>query len=91
MSKMLPNTMDRKLWKAVRKLQIDLLQIKWIANDAHLRVPELEKVCLKQCENDLLECVIYCGNDSPCLSACMRLAQECEDSKLEFSPLPFSE
>ena len=57
----------------------------FIAYIRHFRVPDLNQSCVKRCEKDLLECASYCGNDSPCLSACMRLEKECEDSKFKYS------
>ena len=85
-SKIFFNTTDLMLWQAARKFKTKFMHqnLCIFTHFWHFRVPDLEKVCMERCENDLLECVIYCGNDSACISACMRLEQECEDSKSKF-------
>ena len=46
-----------------------------------LRVPDLNVVCTKRCEEIQFECILDCGDDSACISQCVREISECLNGK----------
>ena len=49
-----------------------------------LRVPDLNVACTNRCEKVLFDCIISCGDDSNCISQCIRENGQCYNGK---SPL----
>ena len=74
--------------QAARKLTTKVL-VTWklmsfYLNCSCFRVPELEEICVKRCENELLDCILGWGDSVDCLSACIRLETECIEGKFEY-------
>ena len=45
------------------------------------RVPDLNIACTNRCEEIQFECIINCGDDSACISACVREIAQCFNGK----------
>ena len=46
-----------------------------------LRVPDLNVACTNRCEKVLFDCIISCGDDSNCISQCIRENGQCYNGK----------
>ena len=49
-------------------------------------MPDLRNDCIKNCENEMIECFYGCNNDSACLRECLRGETHCINCKLQVHP-----